>query len=280
MSEHKQESYSLAPPEPSQQFLQARNIAGTALQGEFNRAGGKVDPSKDYKWLKAELTWPSLDHLTFAYGNQVFSVLVELVDGQDSSLTQQERDRCIEGASEHNLVPCVFRVNSSDMTPLSDGWNLENLVTHGKVIPEELATAEKIRMSEWELRNFTIQIVCTHITNEESGTVLSFSDMIGIDPQVWFEDTSGNRNWAIVRHYAQINGNEKEQWFGYEKTNSQLKKFGGFFAAVSLASAEPVLHDEEGNIIPLSERFSGAAPLFRGDGFHIKFEGLQRIYDS
>jgi len=42
----------------------------------------------------------------------------------------------------------------------------------------------------------------------------------------------------------------------------------------------PELHDEEGNIIPLSERFSGAAPLFRGDGFYIKFEGLQRIYAS
>jgi hypothetical protein len=42
MSEHKRASYSLAPPEPSQQFLQARNIAGTALQGEFDEVRADI----------------------------------------------------------------------------------------------------------------------------------------------------------------------------------------------------------------------------------------------
>jgi len=39
-----------------------------------------------------------------------------------------------------------------------------------------------------------------------------------------------------------------------------------------------VLHDLDGSIIPLSERFTGKAPLYRGDGFHIRYEGLKRIH--
>jgi len=37
-------------------------------------------------------------------------------------------------------------------------------------------------------------------------------------------------------------------------------------------------HDEECNIIPLSQRFTGSAPLYRSDSFHVKFDGLQRIH--
>ena len=39
-------------------------------------------------------------------------------------------------------------------------------------------------------------------------------------------------------------------------------------------------YDLEGKLIPLSQRFTGDAPLYRGDAFHIKFEGIKRIYVS
>jgi beta-xylosidase len=140
--------------------------------------------------------------------------------------------------------------------------------------------SKQIEMSEWELRNFAIQIVRNSITEGGASEIISFTDVLGVDPQIWFEDDQGNRAWVIVRHCPQMTGNEWKEHAGLEKSNPQLRPYDGYFAAVSLASSAPVLLDLEGKLIPLSERFTGQAPLYRCDSFHIKFNGLKRIHVS
>ena len=72
-------SYQIDPSNPSQEFHRARNAAGVRLQEMFKKFGDRVEPQHDYRWIKSDLTWPSFDHLTFAYRNQVFSVLVDFI---------------------------------------------------------------------------------------------------------------------------------------------------------------------------------------------------------
>jgi len=273
-------SYQIDHSGPSPQFLNARNVAGVTLQEQFKRLGGKLDSRYDFRWVKTELTWPSFDHLTFAYGNQVFSVLVDAVEGGHPSISRQAMDRFLEATQENNLVPCIFPVNTETMLPTSAGWNLFDAVELTPLDPESFDTGGQVVMSEWELRNFAIQIVRDSITRDGSSKILSFTDVLGVDPQVWFQDANADRAWVIVRHCPQITGNEWEPYAGLEKSHPQLQSYDGYFAAVSLASSAPFLHDLDGNLVPLSERFTGKAPLYRGDGFHIKFDGLRRIYVS
>lgn len=266
---------------PSPQFLEARNRAGLALQEQFKTLGGKLELPKDYRWIKAELTWPSFDDLTFGYRNQVFSVLVEPLRNGESLLSPKAIERCKEAARDNHLVPCVFPIEIDSLRPASTGWNLFHLETREPVIPEDIASDKKIPMSKWEMRNFAIQIVISHLEGEEIGArVLSFTDVLGIDPQVWFETQVGTRNWVVVRNFAQVHGNEWENYVGLEKSNPPLRAYNGHFAAVAIASAEAVLYDLEGNPIPLSERFTGSSPIFRGDSFYVNFGGLKRIYVS
>ena len=273
-------SYEIDRSEPSPQFLNARNLAGCALQEQFKRLSGKVEAPKDFRWVKTELTWPSFDHLTFAYGNRVFSVLVDAVEGGRSGISRRAMDRFLAATQANQLVPCIFPVKTETMKPTSVGWNLFDAVELTPLDPQSFDMTGKMVMSEWELRNFAIQIVRDSITRDGSSEILSFTDVLGVDPQVWFQDADGNRAWVIVRHCPQITGNEWGEYAGLEKSNPQLLPYDGYFAAVSLASSEPVLHDLEGNSIPLSQRFTGTAPLYRGDRFHIKFEGLKRIHVS
>src|SRR5690606_3377893 len=107
----------------------------------------------------------------------------------------------------------------------------------------------KVEMSEWELRNFAIQIIRDHIEKSIKGNVLSYSDVIGIDPQVWFEDQHGNRSWIIVRNFAQINGSESKEFSGIEKRNPQLVPYDGYFGAVSVASSEPFTVDLDAKLV-------------------------------
>jgi hypothetical protein len=267
-----------SPSQPSDAFLQARNVAGVTLQNQFRALGGSVEPSRDFRWIKADLTWPSFDHLTFGYRNQVFSVLVDLVRNGHSSLSPEDRQRCLDACRENHLVPCVFAVNARSMQPTAAGWNLVNLNDGQPVLPELLASGNPFPMSEWELRNFAIQVVRDHVEEQLKGRILSFCDVIGIDPQIWFEDASGSRCWVVVRFCRTIQGGEKNEFIGLEKTNPQLCDFDGFFAAVSATSSEAVLLDLSGKIIPPSRRFDGSAPLYRGDGFFLKFSDMERIH--
>lgn len=273
-------SYEIDRAEPSPQFLEARNVAGVILQEQFKRLGGKVDSPHDFRWVKAELTWPSFDHLTFAYGNRVFSVLVDAVEAGRSSITRRAMDRFLEATTENRLEPCVFPVKTETMSPTSAGWNLFDAVELTPLDPEAFDMTAQTVMSEWELRNFAIQIVRDSITQEGSSKILSFTDVLGVNPQLWFQDPAGNRAWVIVRHCPQINGDECEAHVGLGKSNPQLMPYDGYFGAVSLASSAAVLHDLDGNVVPLSERFTGNAPLYRGDGFHVKFDGLKKIHVS
>lgn len=264
--------------EPSPQFLEARNLAGSNLEKKFSEGLGKYEPPMDYRWLKAEMTWPSHDHLTFGYGNQIFSVLVSIENGSQSSLTPRAIQTCKEVCKKNSLIPCCYTVNANPLRPKAPGWNLTHLETGEPVVPGEWVTRETIPLSEWELRNLVIQIVREQIANSGKGEVESFCDVSGIDPQIWFKDKEGEMCWVIVRHHPKINGDEKQAWIGCEESNPLLQKYDGYFAAVSIASSATVLRDLEGNVIPPSKRYNGEAPLYRCDGYCVRFEGLQRIY--
>lgn len=270
--------YQIDPQNPSKEFLRARNEAGVRLQEQFKKFAARVEPQHDFRWIKADLTWPSFDHLTFAYKNQVFSVLVDLVQDRRGTLTSKEVKRCIDACTENNLVPCIFPVDARSFRPLKDGWNLSNPESGASVAPDDSVDDVKVEMSEWELKNFAIQIVRDHIEKNVKGNILSYCDVLGIDPQIWFDDQHGNRCWVIVRNFGKIEGYESTEFKGIEARNPQLVPYDGYFAAVSVASSEPFTVDLDAKVVPLSKRFDGSSPIYRGDGFYVNFKGLERVY--
>ena len=254
-------SYQIDSSNPSPQFFEARNVAGAALEQQFNLLSKSGSPFRDVKWLKADLTWPSFDHLTFAYRDAVFSVLVDIVESNESSLEPKATRRCLDAAATYNLTPCVFRVDRRTMQPSSGGWNLFDLRDGTPVNPAQAPDSGMVPMSAWELQSFSVQVVRGHITEQLGGKEHSFCDVLGIDPQIWFQDSKGNNGWVVVRHFPVITGEEKNDWLSFAATNPKLQQFDGYFAAVSIASSAPDLRDAQGNLIPLSERFTGKDPL-------------------
>ena len=272
-------SYQIDSSNPPPEFVEARSLAGATLEQQFNLLPQSGSSSRNAKWLKADLTWPSFDHLTFAYRDAVFSILVDIVERSESSLEPKATKRCLDAAALHNLIPCVFQVDRRTMQPSSGGWNLFDLRDGSTPVdPAQTPDTGTVPMSAWELQSFSVQVVRGHVTGQLGGKEHSFCDVLGIDPQIWFEDSKGNNGWVVVRNFPVLTGQEKSDWLGFAGTNPKLQKFDGYFAAVSIASSAPVLRDEQGNLIPLSERFTGQAPLYRGDSFCVKFEGLQRIH--
>lgn len=272
-------SYTIDTPQsPSPRFMEARAVAGRTLENQFRSFGGRAKPQHDFRWIKAELTWPSFDHLTFAYRNKVFSVLVNVVATGQSSLTDQERGRCLEAARQNDLVPCVFTVEGRTLQPITGQWNLTHLADGHPICPQDIGSEQRAVMSGWELSHFAIQVVRQHIQQQGTGRVLSFCDVPEMDPQIWWETGPNKRSWIIVRFFSALRGDEKQSFVDIRSRFPHLAKYDGYFAGVSAASSEPILLDVQGSVIPPSRRFDGTAPLYRGDGFYIKFNGMERIH--
>ncbi len=289
MSKYGDIQYLIDRPEPSEIFLRARHIAGSQLQDQFNANNQKsVNSSYDgFKWIKAELTYPSFDNLTFAFKNSIFSVVIELIDDKGSSFTRQQKDRLLKACEENNLIPCTFRLKfrektdnflgklmgnkdqlDYELTPLEQGWNLFDARTNQRINPLNVASNEKTRMSKWELSNFAIQIVRNDL-EKEGNDILSFCDLPEVNPQIWFKNKKGETGWVIVKHIKNENEKDYKEWVGLEDRSPQLKPFDGYFASVQ--------------IIP-SVGWNGVtefiSDLYRGDGMYVNYKGLERIYVS
>jgi hypothetical protein len=259
--------YLMDRPEPSELFLEARQMAGGQLQEQFRQFNNSPLPTryKGFTWIKAELTYPSFDHLTFAFKNSIFSVLIELIDETGSSLTDNQKDRWTKACTVNNLIPCFFKIqcvamnHGFDLNPMNDVWNLYDVEGNELVDPFELATEDPMEMSDWENRNFSIQVVRNHI-EEKGHEVLSFCDLPEVNPQIWFRDSEEKISWVIVQYSTEKDVPKAESWKDFEQTSEQLLPFDGYFAGVQISSEK--------------------ATLLRGEGMFINFKGLKQIYQS
>jgi hypothetical protein len=284
MSKYGDIQYLIDRPEPSEIFIKARQIAGIQLQEQFELFNkGEVNSSYDgFKWVKTELTYPSFDNLTFTYKSSIYSVLIELIDNTGSSLSIKQKDRLLKACDENNLIPCLFKINlreksknllsfmastnsqdEYELSSMEDGWNLFNARTNQKVNPLTLSSDEPTRMSKWELNNFAIQIVRSEI-EKEGNEVLSFCDLLEINPQIWFKDKQGNICWVIVKNITTNEDLDYRKWVGLEQHSEQLLPFDGFYASIQLHSVKT----------------NSMINLYRGDPFKVNYKGLERIYVS
>ena len=262
-------------PERSKLLKKAWEMAGKQIQEQFSRFNKEIINSSfdGFKWIKTELTYPSADHISFAYKSDIFSVFLDISDDLNKSFDERSKYRLLDFCQKNNLVPCVFKfearekqsnsfskLNDLELVPLSLGWNLYHAETNQKIEPNVDASEELTPMSAWELNNFAIQVVRSDI-EKHPYKLLSLCDLLNINPQIWFEDEKGNVNWVVVK-YAPEDEFDFHKWIGLERNAKQLRAYDGYFAGVDF----------------WSHRSNSPTDLCRGDQMSAKYMGLQRVY--
>lgn len=234
MGEHK-EFYPIDRPDASAIFLRARHIAGEYLEQQIELHGGFSYTSSGYfKWIKAELTYPSFDNFTLAYKNKIFSIAIDIIDNDNKgTLPRSFRERLVLECKNHDLIPCLFPIKMRDLSPLYRGWNLIAPFSHEYIDPILLASDELSLMSDWEKNNFAIQIVRNYLSQKKM-KLLSFCGLLGIRPQIWFEDSENRKKWVYVKN-SQYPSLAKFDGFDVP---AAIKVFDGFFAGVSFMAIE------------------------------------------
>ena len=253
------DSKQVIPNPPSELLLYCRDIAGEQIQKHMVILN-------DCKWIRAEYTYPAFDSMNFIYKNKIFSVVIDIQDKNEKSyLPEEYKKRQLYASKNYNLIPCKFPVIVPDphnpevdkIKPKSNGWNLYNTETNEEIIPEHLATVEKIEMSEWEMHNFGIKFVIKYLLSQNI-KIHSFQDTLEVDPQIWFEDKNGNKCWLIVRCEKLAEKEVKKP----PKLNEIIRrcfKHEGYFAGI--------------NLCPVNDK-----NLYRGENIKIEFNGIEKIH--
>lgn len=160
-----------------------------------------------FYWLKTQVSHPSFADVVFGFGNKVFAIIAaDVVEkplpqgGLDIAVTVDavKRDLLIRESLQNGLVPAMFPMWPDTLRPLHGDWNLLALPEGGLFDPVAAGLhGEPAPMSPWELNNVGVRAALKHL-HETGRRVLSWQDMTGFYPQIWFEEGDGTRAWLVA----------------------------------------------------------------------------------
>jgi len=246
--------YTIEMHEPSEDFAKCWQAAGRHLS---NLGDGRIN------WLKADLTPPFLEHLSFRVGNQLF--FVHLQDAEGNLQTIGNLNGLSMIARECKGIACLMpmRRTPNGWKVEVGGWGLIELESGNPLNPIELISNDKIEMTNWEILDFAVQVVREHIQNELEFDIVFSQSNPAVQPSIWFNGKYG-LEWVVVR----ANTLTLDKLIGECDISAVAKQCAdksnlGNTATVSFANEKQCLSES-----------SDILPLIRGHGAQIFFNGL------
>lgn len=246
--------------EVTENFAKCWKAAGihieNQVQGEFK------------SWLRAHLSPPFLEHLSFRLGNQLFYIRIQDVDDELEIPGSLKGLLSIANGSKGHACLMPMKKISGSWSCVAPDWGLISAETGVNVNPVDLISDELIEMTDWELQDFAVQVVRQNLESDGK-KLMSWQGSPNADPAIWFVGDDGPE-WVVVRTFRHglVKPSKPANW---NKIVSSLNNTGssGNYAEVICASPDDVFDPTGDN----------AAKLFRGQGLHVRYLGLEKISD-
>jgi hypothetical protein len=248
--------YQIEMQKPSEEFALCWQAAGRHLSVKGDGA---------INWLKADLTPPFLEHLSFRLGNQIF--FVRLIDQDGITETPGSINGLNSIAKEFCGHACFMpmRRRGQSWEPVHGDWGLIDAQNNDLLNPIALVSDEPIEMTKWEIQDFAVQIVKNHITSQLNKKVMSSQGNPDVHPSLWFEGDDGPE-WVVVQ--VSVFPDQEP----INKCDIDLVAKG----CAKLSERGHVANIGFINANQENEDSSPILPLLRGHGTMVKFEGLKR----
>lgn len=222
----------------------------------------EFDISK-FRWIQTSLQMPAFQHLCFGLKNQVYSVLILLMDSQRRlHFREQDVDNQLRECERNNMIPSIIILNDTpDMLPVYQSFNFPVVSTYrllGKdkdIRPSAFDLECNVVMSPWEIHSFGIQVVRDDIESN-GGKILSFCDVIGVSPNIWFEK-KGKISTVFVSVKSPLFSTDFKSVKLNPQTKEKYKKYGLYKAEVDIGGRD--------------------SQLIRGKPNYVGFNGLKEI---
>ena len=242
--------------EPSEEFQTAWKAARVHIQNQC---------VEGIYWIRARLEGPLIEHLSFRIGNQLFFVFVEAAEFSLSDFSSAFLDYSCHA----NAIPCVFSMTKrfGVYHPVKSGWGLVHARTKRQIDPIQLVSDELIEISDWELQDFSVNLVMSKLEAEGKFVYSTCSDP-ELHPSLWFVEAE-KHYWVVVkgRRYPSSRVESKETLSKIAASIATTES-SGYLAYVTVANSDdPFDYDAEQN--------GNFLPLYRGHGMVTKYNGLE-----
>jgi hypothetical protein len=250
--------YQVEQAEPTEEFKQAWSAAGRYIQNQADTG---------FNWLRATLNPPMAEHLSFRIGNQIFFVFIEAAEFNYKA-DGRIFDKVCKAA---NAIPCLMPMSKSlgEWKPKNDGWAFINADSKQAMNPLDFVSDELIEMTDWELHDFAIQVVCAGL-EKEGKKIFSKQPSREIDPSIWFQDGTGP-HYVVVRaaRYPETDISLPKNIDDIKLACAKISK-SGYFAPVILANSEDPFD-------PNAKSNGNFLLLYRGFGMFPKYPGISAL---
>ncbi|MDB3932959.1 hypothetical protein N9393_01355 [Luminiphilus sp.] len=238
--------------EVSDEFLQCWRSVGKHLQS--------MPTNYNFRFHNLSPAPPWLEHFCFSLGNQIFFICIEDVDGQLQTPT--DAGHCIHNASQIGGIPCVIQVQEMDGNwhPVLADWGLIHAQTRQVIDPPTHVTPARVEITEWELQDLAVDHVCEFL-RRGGCEIQSRSSDPRIVPSIFYS-RDGEQSFVGV-FSARFPRTSSPQLDRLHQISEQIGSSGSY-ALVTIASEFDAFDPDETN----------GFPLYRGDGFLFKFDGL------
>jgi len=241
---------------PTQDYYDIWAAAGNHL-GNISQGG--------ISWIKSDPTPPFLENLSFRLGNQIFFVRLEDVD--NLIRIPGNTDGLFAIADGYKSTACILPMKKvdSEWRPVISGWGLIDARTQQPFNPVDLISDKNIEMTQWELRDFSVQIVKNYLT-DAGFKILSYSSNPDVNPSIWYmkDDLP---EWVIVNFgiFPQMEIDPPENLDEIKKSVGMVGRQGNLANVFIAAQAE------------MTNLTDTPIPLYRGHALSVRFEGLEPL---
>lgn len=211
----------------------------------------------EFRWIQTTLQKPAFQHLCFAYRGNLYSVLIEIKTWRGIYLLEQDKQNQLRECRQNDLIACTIPLLGDDFSPLVSDVHLLSTDTRKPIEVSE--KAEQVKMSPWEIHSLGVQVVRDQLVRDGM-RILSYCDVLQIDPQIWFEKANGEKCYVMVETLV---GTLSEDACKKLNQNFLLKfiDYGGYYAKVRVVDPENPT----------------CRTLFRDQSYFIDYRGLQYI---
>lgn len=272
----------IEPPNPNEARQIAWRATGLHLQKQFQRFSDDENDPNGFQWLRIKYAEPAFDDLMFAYKNQVFSVLILIIEKQrfarlrtekylrpESTYEFRRRELQLDESKKFNITPCLFPILEGNFEPATtNGWNLFHARTLEPLLPETMATDALIPKSALEINNLLIQFTRDYVLPKMNAEPISFCEIPDFFPQMWFamDDTPC---WMLIRHIREGDPQKPHDTDGIIKhlvtsksRQYPMHRIPGYFLGVGILDVDRHTETLYRGAGPFAFKTSGPEPLY------------------
>ena len=200
---------------------------------------------QNIRWLQlSQTTEPQFQHLCFKLNGAVYSVLIELVVGNQSMLRPHHIKNQLIVTKNNNLIPCVLQLDYDTLHPMVKVSHLIYTDIRRRVIYP--TTTQTAPMSAWEMLNYGI-IYMKKQLKAEGAQIISYTNLQGIQPTIWFK-RDNKRCYLIIN----VGTSSTDTCRLSAELLSKLSKYDGYYTYLQVKNTT----DTTKSIINRTDDFS------------------------